>query len=406
MLPFTWLGIDSSIVGSIGAFLVWLILATTLGWVPGMWAYALTRIRDYDRAVQIVVAVLLLPILEWTRACFFSIFAWSPGTGINAHFSLGATGYGLSWSPGLLWAAMIGGAWVLSALCALTSISLVFAHRSLGMRRLMWGVVPFLMVVVGYVAPPAAQVAIGQEYADVRGVTFALVHESFTPTLTWDVQRQREREKELAEKFLTAAAHAEVIVFPEDTRFFSALHLVDAPLRERVERALRSGTYTIESARVENTTHAREVITVRQGRVMVLESEKALLAPFGEYVPLSAWILIGSLGFSDSLARLAESRASYVPGDFDPYDRVVSVAGIRIGVTVCSETFSPAMYRAIRKAGADVFINLASHAWIQDGRPLLFNQMRAMAQVHAVAAGIPYIQASAGAPTVVIYPNR
>lgn len=406
MLPFAWLGVENDAAGTIAATIVWLILSITLGWVPGAWAYALSRMRERPLYTVLGVSAILLPLLEWVRACAFSILAWSPGMGLNADFSLGAVGYGLSWSPGLLWVAALGGVSALSIVAALSSVLLAFAARTSGARRMLLYSAPTALIVIGFVAPPAAIVEIGERYVEINGISVALLQEELAPTLLWDGERAEMRERTLAEEFVEASERARVVVFPEDTRFFASLHLLSASERATLEATLAGGVHSIESARTPARSGVRDVIAVREGRRVVLESEKSYLVPFGEYIPLSVRIVLGVLGLGENLERLEESRASYRPGAFEPRERIVEISGTRFGITVCSETFSPSMYRAIGEAGADVFVNLASHSWIQDGRPLLFNQLLAMAQVHAVAAGIPYLQASAGAPTVVIIPKR
>lgn len=133
-----------------------------------------------------------------------------------------------------------------------------------------------------------------------------------------------------------------------------------------------------------------------------LFSAKSYLVPFGEYVPYLASAIARMFGAREHIERLTATRASYIPGDWDPEQRIVSWNGVSYGLLSCSELFYPSFMKDLSNAGADVMVSMSSQSWVRNGSPVLFNQTLGMAIVNAAWVERPYMQATNKAQNVFI----
>jgi apolipoprotein N-acyltransferase len=84
--------------------------------------------------------------------------------------------------------------------------------------------------------------------------------------------------------------------------------------------------------------------------------DKRQLVPFGEYVPLRAWL--GS--FIKPIAAL---------GEFDrgaPEQRLLDFKGVKIGAAICYESIFPYLFAGDARDGAGLFVNITNDGWYLD----------------------------------------
>ena len=78
--------------------------------------------------------------------------------------------------------------------------------------------------------------------------------------------------------------------------------------------------------------------------------------------------------------------------------------GVKIGGLLCSDLFSPYLYRSlVREQGAEVLVNLANHFWFHSSRTLFWKMVQ-MARVHAVWNRRTLIISNNMSPSLVIGP--
>lgn len=102
--------------------------------------------------------------------------------------------------------------------------------------------------------------------------------------------------------------------------------------------------------------------------------DKMHLVPFGEYVPLPAWLRkLGGVG------KLVEGVGDFVPGR---EQTLFEVRGHRLAALICYESIFPGLSRQAVRHGAEWLVNLSDDAWY--GRSSAGAQGLMMAQVRAM----------------------
>jgi apolipoprotein N-acyltransferase len=115
--------------------------------------------------------------------------------------------------------------------------------------------------------------------------------------------------------------------------------------------------------------------------------DKQVLVPFGEYLPAA---------FS-GLASFLPGVKRYAPGQQDaPLVR----GTLRIGTPVCFEALMPDRLRALKEAGATMFINQGDDLWFQSARAQRLHL--AVARLRAVETGMPMLRVFNSGITVLI----
>ncbi len=117
-------------------------------------------------------------------------------------------------------------------------------------------------------------------------------------------------------------------------------------------------------------------------RHLAERSEKRILVPIGEYVPLKEWRLFSryisdQFGVGDSFEAGSEAK--------------VFSGRVPIGVSICYEETYSALIREQRMKGAEMFVNISNDVWFPDSR--LPRQHFDHGIVRAVENGVPSIRA-------------
>ena len=154
-----------------------------------------------------------------------------------------------------------------------------------------------------------------------------------------------------------AAADPELIVWPETALPFYFGH--NAPLTNRVFRGIAAtgADYIVSSPsfiRQGDTVAYRNrafMVSSREGCITGIY-DKAHLVPFGEYVPLKAWLpFLGKL-----VAQV---------GDFTPGEQGIALEweNHRIGMLICYELIFPYLSRESTRNGANLLVSITNDAW-------------------------------------------
>ncbi|MBF8263650.1 MAG: lnt [Parachlamydiales bacterium] len=111
-------------------------------------------------------------------------------------------------------------------------------------------------------------------------------------------------------------------------------------------------------------------------------TEKRILVPVGEYVPLKEWRL-----FSEFLARQFGIGESFESGN----EAKVFLGQIPIGVSICYEETYSELIRELRVLGAQMFVNISNDVWFPHSRLAMQHFNHGL--VRAVENGVPLIRA-------------
>jgi apolipoprotein N-acyltransferase len=412
MLPLDWLGMSEGLLGISAVAALWAATTCFLAAPVAIFALVVWRIRHAPAPLIAVVVPLVWTLLECARAILYSMLAIGPGTSIGPFFTFGFLGYALAGASGLLQLAPLGGPLALGWFAALTNTALYLILRTLPAAPLRVaggaGAVAVLWF-LNAVLPPRVEIEVGANAAHVNETLVALVHTHEAARFAMTAQEEAAARVRLAStisRTLTDQPTAQVVVVPEGSTFTGSA--ASPPEREAAAALASRGALLIGSRRSSDGEAARSVLyaydAANQAPIQV--SAKSYLVPFGEYVPHVLADVGRVFGFEEQVEVLADKRASFRPAPWHPEERLVRWQGVTFGVLACSEMFYPYFSKDVADAGADAIVVLSSQSWVRGASPVLFNQLRAMAVVNAAWVGKPWLQATNGAPNVVVTTKR
>lgn len=117
-------------------------------------------------------------------------------------------------------------------------------------------------------------------------------------------------------------------------------------------------------------------------RNSAVRTEKRVLVPVGEYVPLKNWRF-----FSEFVSKEFGIEDSFDPGS----EPTIFNGRIPIGVSICYEETYSALIRELYKKGAQILVNISNDVWFPHSR--LARQHFDHGRVRAVENGLPVIRA-------------
>jgi apolipoprotein N-acyltransferase len=362
------------------------------GVFPGLFALTLARLCSRWGGRALLLSPILWVSFEWARLGVVGQL-WN------------AVGYSQAYVPALIQGARFGGVYLVGFLVVAVNAALAFALLLRRSRATTTGLIVIAVVAVALAAFDATPApTAGRE---PRAVVVAL-----QPNVIPDFNRPpaehfalTDRHFDLSEEALRASgggrlgagavvndggaaagpaprsesALPRVVIWPESPMNFSWGR--NRSFRERVAEFTRATGASLlfnslEPAQGEGGYNAA-VLVDRRGRLAV-QYDKIRLLPFGEYVPLPAWMP-------------GASAVSGVVGDFTPGTRYALMplgeaeGAPQAGVFICIESAYPDISREFARRGADVLVNITNDAY--QGDTAVMRQHLANAVFRAVETG-------------------
>jgi apolipoprotein N-acyltransferase len=366
-----------------------LLLPPTLvaGLFPAFFAFASARLCARWGPRALFLAPALWAASEWARLGVIGQL-WN------------ALGYSQAETPALIQTARMGGVYAVGFLIILTNAALAHALVRRNRRA--------SVVSAGALLCVALTVA-GFEFYDEadelsRRETPGAVVVAVQPNVTPDFKRSAAEFLALEEEHFRLSAEAlrglegrrwsrelpgaealpRIVVWPESPMNFSFAN--DARLRERVARFNREHHASLIFNSLEPVPagggDSNAAVLVNERGELAVQYDKIRLLPFGEYVPLPAWVPGASL-------------IRGVVGDFTPGTRYTlmplgGVEGPRAGVFICVESAYPSVTRQFTREGADVLIEITNDAY--QGDTAVLRQHLSNAVFRAVETGRPVLR--------------
>lgn len=393
-LPLDWLGITSPVLGFFTALFVCIIGAASLA-ASFSFSMGLVHFLSKNSVMRVYALFPFAWVLnEWLGPLLFSVVHAGPFSRIHTEFSVASFSYALAESPVLLQSAWLGG---IFALAALIGIGGVGFHSAWGYVRngWLWRGSAFVMV--------AGLFIIGGSFFHVsphdngKSLSIGLITMYEDPDIYIDAQKMQQRFLQLSDFF--AASSAELIVFPEDSRFLEWVHNNNLMLPKRSD----GSGFIIDSATVREGDGALRprIETYDTARMASDYHYKSVLVPLGEYVPYLYQYMLIVLGQRDFFHHLATTRG------FESSSKLASpivISGTPVAVALCEESASPFLYRAQVRSGAQVLVNLSSHSWFHSSH-LVHDATIRFAKVRAVESRRFFIRSADAAPSIIVDPQ-
>jgi apolipoprotein N-acyltransferase len=386
--PFDWIGTFDHTLQFVSIAFILLSTSIVIGSSLGCFAVcASTLMKDmYGRW--------LLPMLyvgsEILGSIFFSLFAMSPLSDVNAHFSFGYLGYVFAGHGLLGTLALFGGVYTLSALAGFFAVLLVWVgdvyHKGFSLHKRKLGFsVGIILVIFGtyFISIPLPE-------AESK-MTVVAINTNFPHRANIDRSEVADRVRTLIEAFTIALeTNSDAIVFPETAsalRVFGTKEDIFAYIESHTDRDVvvidseqvpdKNGQLTIRASIYDSKTHS------------VHYAYKNYLVPVGEFLPYSLSAMMALTGFGNTVDMLG-SHMTFVPNGEGPPD----VPSTLPGVLFCSESVSPAgVLLASHRSMRPFVVHPISHAWFRTPESLWY-QLDLMIRTQVRMAHVPLVQAS------------
>ncbi len=387
-LPLDWAGINGKFLGVALVFAIWFLSSLVLGLFIALWAAAFGKMKRGGLS-DFFIAPFLWIIFEYLRSAAFSVFWAGPGSLFGAHWSFGFLGYIPTESGIFLPLAGIGGVYLLGFFVVFANVfvSKIIAGRTRGLVSVFVAAAVFLIIAA--LATPRA--GSGTE----KYMKTAILRTNAPARFESSEKAYSEKLKSVGSLVLgigESGQNPDIIIFPEDSRFVSAIKnsgkawflryilggkeilIIDsAPKKDKAGGGKNSAEISFFNTKSEQTQ----------------TSDKMLLVPHGEYMPYVTAFGARIFGRGEWVKNFEKERGyaggeKMAPAEFK---------GAKIGTLFCSEIVSPFLYGDLTRGGAEILVNIASHS-VFHGSRLLYSQTLKMAKVRAVENNRYFVEAT------------
>ena len=370
-----WVYLPVTVYGGISWFFALpcpVLLAMALGVYFGLYAMIISAAaRQWNGLVLCLLAGVLWAGMEMLAGSLFTGFPWMTLSAALAPWPVTVQG------------ASLVGAYGLSGLLAMIAVSVVLWNASKSARYFGLALAAALLL-FGWARVSAPEDADG----DGPAVPVAVVQGNVDQSLKWDPAYQSGTVK----KYLTLSWEAvaknnmrvkpgepiptPLLVWPETAMPFYFQDLT--PLRAEVSMFARANDARVLVGSPAYRTGVPGVKYLLHNRAMLLDEEgrpagyydKEHLVPFGEYMPLPAWL---------GMEKLVSGVGDFSPGK----DMALPRSGdLALGMLICYEAIFPELAQRRVDEGANVLVNISNDAWF--GRTSAPWQHLALASLRAV----------------------
>ncbi|MBD8506827.1 apolipoprotein N-acyltransferase [Hoyosella sp. G463] len=379
-------------IGMYVGALPWLALALVCALYMGLFGAGAAVAWRLPRYAAIAAIPAVWAAAEWLRSSFpFGGFPW------------GRLAFGQSGSP-LLPVAALGGAPLLSAAVALLGMAVLLLGAAIARRDIQAGAAT--VVSLGLVLGTAAAMAPTASPAPAGAPTLTVAAvQGNVPRLGLDFNAQRRAVlSNHVEATLELAAAVErgeqprpdVVIWPENSSDVDPLR--DAQASSLITGAARTiGAPIVVGAVLYNGdgTFTNSVIAWDPLAGPVDRHDKAIIQPFGEYMPMRGFFRL----FSDYV----DLAGNFVPGDSD---WVINAGGVPLGIATCYEVaFDRAFATAVRSGAQILAVPTNNATFTTPDEPDMTYQQLAMSRVRAVEHGRAVVVAATSGVSALVRPD-
>lgn len=361
MAPKNWSVVLQGRFALVSRIIAWLLIVGVCSlafWIAGA---LLWRIEDSKKRLLAFPVIWLFA--EVLRAFLYSVVAYGPGGHLGLNYNFGALAVMAAGTP-LVYLSRFIGFYGLTLGVTLINIAIyaVFHRRQKLSFMILAGIV--LLTYVGW--------RMGEQKQG-KTINVALVHLNERDSLDiWD-------------GLPWPTQGADLMVLPEYSEVYQ-----NADFTKIAARLSQTGI-GVSSQKISFSPDATNQLQYFDYRGnIVSKQDKSFLIATGEYVPYSLQAAFWAMGEDDVMREFNLSQkldAGHI--EEHPYRG----ASLQVGALACSGVTSLTEYRDMTQKGADVLVNSASLAFLQN-KSMYHTYARNMARFHAVSNNRPFVQAS------------
>ncbi|HRK33044.1 MAG TPA: apolipoprotein N-acyltransferase [Candidatus Hydrogenedentes bacterium] len=330
-----------------------------VGW---LWAYARERMRWFPPEISLP---LIWGGMEYVQSFLFTGFGW------------GSLGYSQASDLWLAQWAAIGGTPLVSAFVVLVNVLLASAWHAKRYRMARAVSAVFALLVLHGLGA----LMMGTADYSKAPLKAALLQADFPLEMKWDREYTVEMVRNAAEKSrrLAAEENPDLIVWPEslimdDIQLPGIIDEVSTLTRD-TQASLLAGTHRTDS----KTGQSRNAAYLVDADGVVQDYyDKIHLAPFGEYVPFSAYLPF--------ITKVVPAIGDIEHGETV---KIFQVNQRKIGPLICFEVLFPGMAETLRASGADTLVVMTNLGWF--GASNAIPQELEIARMRAIEMRLPLL---------------
>lgn len=379
------------------AWVIFVVICAEVALYPALFAWLLVKYRCPQGIRLALLAATIWVLSEWLRANMFP-FAWN------------LIGYSFHPLPSVLQLADLGGVYLLSGLfvflASLVSNMLLDAGR-IQRKQAMIVFLATSVLVLGY-----GELQTQQAHADnTATLSIAVVQPNIAQNEKWDQAKAAANFDRYLQLSESLPAPVNYIVWPESALPF---FIQDQPQQlQRLQQLARAKQATlIVGAETYDASQAGQPVKFFNSMIfidgeqgIVQKYDKFHLVPFGEYIPLRAY-----LPAAINQLKLTVGETDITPGA-GPINQVWH--SLRFAPLICYESIFPRHARQLAADGADLFINISNDAWFGEAakpQHLLMSMLRAIENrrpmVRVSNTGITAVFSASGTTLAMIPSNQ
>lgn len=371
--PLDWIGIKNIYLSFVLTMTSWLVTTAFLALFVGFFCLTFSRLKT-NSWFDLFLAPSLWIIFEYLRAWGFNFLNLGPGTLFGAHYTLGDLGYSLVNQNNFLQLASIGGVLGLSFLIVFINFWIFRIFKN-GFRKInLISLVLFLIFLI-LINFYGFYLKAEKENHPNKEINIASIQTNFSSQFHYTSQERRQiylTYLQLTKEATTNSSNPQIIVLPEDSRFFNLFKKEDIDAGKRL---------IITSGRLEDVDgKIKSIMTYYDTQKgVVAKYQKKFLMPVGEYLPYWLNGLAQLSGKKDWVEEFSNSRG-YTKGN----ELIIAKTDWgKIGGLICSGVLSSELNRELINKGAELLVLLSSNGPFR-GNKLLLSQILAIARVRAV----------------------
>lgn len=350
MYPLEWAGVSDPFVSILLLAGIWGSIVALLALLVGVFGVAISRAPI---SLWPALAPSLWVLGEYARSFVLTGVLWGSRAEWGVHWTFGYLGYVAAHIPNLLLLTKVTGLSGMSFLIVFFNAFLFVLFLRSIQKKYIAPYIVFLCALVIAVAFLAIRAVLSQSEAEPlrEAKTIAILHTNFPLESDMPLELYKDFAREELALLQDMRSVPDVIVFPESSPLSRALGEAKLPSllhsifgEEKTWRAV----YNAEREKGKRVVSALVYDSI--ARESSVASEKTLLIPGGEYLPLLVAVLTDLLGLDDFLqtfdriARKEQGSSMFRQGS-------------REGVLVCSAVMSPLLWRMLARNSAEIFIN-------------------------------------------------
>jgi len=386
-----WLTYSMIHTGGISPWIAFPLLlpgAALLGIFPGVFGLFMARgIRRWGPSALFIAPVGWIA-LEWLRLEVTGQL-WN------------AIGYSQAFQSSMIRSARWGGVYAVGAAIVFVNSAIAFALLRRTKRTLWPSAVAVLLMSVATLTVNILMSFSAGEFITEKNTEAVIV--AIQPDVPIDLSKSNDDMKLLTSRHfdMTEAALKQIrngteprlVIWPESPMNFA--YGGDEQLRAKLASFAQQHHVSILLNSQEiapNDGIYNSAVLINEEGKLVAQYDKIRLLPFGEYVPLPAWVPGAGL-----------IRA--IVGDFTAGTnyRLMPLGNLRAGVFICIESAYPSIARRFTNEGADVLINISNDGYL--GPTAVMRQHLANAVFRAVENGRPLLSVTNTGITAFITPE-